>query len=208
MGPGAANRSPKKAANSSHPWGWPVLRSRSRAAVAGAVLLACLVASASAPAQPALARAHGSSVVALPSLSAEVLAAVNQVRREHGRQALTVAPGLTAAAQQHSIEMAKDGYFAHESKDGTAFWKRIQAFYRSSRSSTWMVGENLVYAAPALTAEQAVNLWLRSPEHRRNLLDPRWQQMGVAAVQVADAGGVYGGQTVTVVTNDFGARSH
>ena len=190
MGPGAANWIPKKAA------------------VAGAVLVACLVASASAPAQPALARAHGSSVVALPSLSADVLAAVNRVRREHGRHTLTAAPGLTAAALQHSIEMAKDGYFAHDSRNGTLFWKRIQAFYSCARSDTWMVGENLVYAAPALTAGQAVNLWMHSPEHRRNLLDPRWRQMGVAAVQVADAGGVYGGQTVTLVTNDFGARSH
>lgn len=58
-----------------------------------------------------------------------------------------------------------------------------------------------------MNADQAMQLWLNSPEHRRNLLDPHWQQLGVAAVQVVGGGGVYGAQTVTVITNDFGARS-
>jgi uncharacterized protein YkwD len=180
---------------------------RSRFAVGGAALLLACALAASASAQPTSPWSRAGSLVALPSLSSQVVAAVNQVRLAHGRRALTTAAGLKAAALQHSLEMGRDGYFAHESHDGTAFWKRLRAFYPAPASGCWSVGENLVYAAPAMSAGQAVQLWMQSPEHRRNLLDPRWQQLGVAAVQVTAAGGVYGGQTVTVITNDFGAHS-
>jgi uncharacterized protein YkwD len=177
---------------------------RSGLVVVGAALLVVV---APAAAQTAAPGSRAGSLVALPSLSAQVAAAVNRVRLAHGRQPLTPAPGLTEAALQHSIEMGSDGYFAHDSYDGTAFWKRLQSFYPARASGCGSVGENLVYASPEMSADQAVQLWLNSPEHRRNLLDPHWRQMGVAAVQVTGAGGVYGGQTVTVITNDFGARS-
>lgn len=180
---------------------------RSRFAVGGAALLLACALAASASAHRTSPQSHAGSLVALPSLSSQVVAAVNRVRLAHGRQALATAAGLKAAALQHSIEMGNDGYFAHDSHDGTAFWKRLQAFYPAPASGCWSVGENLVYAGGEMNAGQAMQLWMKSPEHRRNLLDPRWRQLGVAAVQMTAAGGVYGGQTVTVITNDFGARS-
>ena len=183
-------------------------RLRTRIAVGGAALLLLYgFAAVSASAGSTAPRARAVSLVALPSLSTQVTAAVNEVRLAHGRRPLTPAAGLNAAALQHTTEMGRDGYFAHESHDGTAFWKRLRAFYPSSGSRCWSVGENLVYAGPRMNADQALRLWLNSPEHRRNLLDPHWRQMGVAAVEVIGAGGVFGGQTVTVITNDFGARS-
>jgi uncharacterized protein YkwD len=184
-----------------------VTRPRSCLALGGVVVLVYALAAVSASAQRTLPRARSGPLVALPSLSAQVAAAVNEVRVEHGRKPLATTTGLQEAALQHTMEMGRDGYFAHASYDGTAFWKRLRAFYPRGASSCWSVGENLVYAAPEMTAGEAVQLWLSSPEHRRNLLDPRWQQMGIAAVQVTGAGGVYGGQTVTVITNDFGDRS-
>ncbi len=185
-----------------------VTRARSRFVATGvALFLIAAIAAASASARPTASRLRAGSLVALPSLSAQVVAAVNRARVAHSLRALAPAQGLDAAALQHTIEMGRDGYFAHDSFDGTAFWKRLRVFYPSRASSCWSVGENLVYGAPDMNADQAVQLWLNSPEHRRNLLDPHWRQMGVAAVQVTGGGGVFGGQTVTVITNDFGARS-
>lgn len=185
-----------------------VPRMGSRVAVCGAALLLVFgLAAASASARPTAQRSRAGSLVALPALSGQVVAAVNRVRLAHGLRELTQAAGLKAAALQHSMEMGRDGYFAHESHDGTSFWKRLLAFYPSGASRCWSAGENLVYSAAGLSADQAVQLWMNSPEHRRNLLDPQWHQLGVAAVEVVGAGGVYGGQTVTVITNDFGARS-
>ena len=182
-------------------------RAVSRSAVGVAALLLCAIAVAPASARPTTARARAGSLVVLPSLGAQVVAAVNRVRLEHDRRALSPAVGLEAAALRHSVDMGEHGYFSHDSGDGSRFWKRLRTFYPEGMSTCWSVGENLVYAAPALTADQAVQLWMKSPEHRRILLDPRWRQMGVAAVHVIQAGGVYGGQTVTLIANDFGVRS-
>ena len=49
-------------------------------------------------------------------------------------------------------------------------------------------------------------MWLDSPEHRKNLENPSWREIGVSAVHVAQAPGVYHGQEVTIVTTDFGVR--
>ena len=74
---------------------------------------------------------------------------------------------LTRAAREHSPQMGAEGYFAHESADGTAFWKGIQAFYGSSHPQYWSVGENLLWSSPDVDAGGAFKFWLASPEHRR-----------------------------------------
>ena len=51
-----------------------------------------------------------------------------------------------------------------------------------------------------------VRAWMRSPPHRANLLDPDWTQIGVAALSVPSAPGIYSGRHVMVVTVDFGVR--
>jgi uncharacterized protein YkwD len=48
---------------------------------------------------------------------------------------------------------------------------------------------------------------MTSPEHRANLLDHGWREIGLSAVHVPSAPGVYGGSEVTIVTADFGVRS-
>jgi uncharacterized protein YkwD len=102
--------------------------------------------------------------------------------------------------------MAAQGYFAHESADGSAFWKRIQHFYPSGSSGYWSVGENLLWSSPDVDPAQALQLWLASPEHRANLLTARWREIGVSAVHVTAAPGTYNGLDVTIVTTDFGVR--
>jgi uncharacterized protein YkwD len=78
--------------------------------------------------------------------------------------------------------MAEDGYFRHSGATGMPFWRRIGATYPARGHRSWSVGENLVWASPSLSARQAVELWLRSPMHRRNLLDPTWRDIGVGGV--------------------------
>jgi uncharacterized protein YkwD len=47
---------------------------------------------------------------------------------------------------------------------------------------------------------------MSSPEHRANILDPNWREIGVSAQHVASAPGAYKGLEVTVITTDFGVR--
>ena len=140
------------------------------------------------------------------TLETQVLADVNQARAARGLAPLHLSSKLAAAAAQHSQQMAVDGYFAHESFDGSAFWKRVQRFYGQGRFGYWSVGENLLWQSPDIDAAGALSLWMHSPEHRANLLNRQWREIGLAAVHVVGASGTYHGLDVTIVTADFGVR--
>lgn len=171
-------------------------------------LLSALLAALAVPAAGIAASVGAQSGARVPALDSGVLAALNAVRSAHGLRPLRVSPALSAAASQHSLEMVADDYFSHSSADGTSFDDRITRFYPlTSRYHRWAAGENLVFGAPDLTAGEAVRLWMGSPEHRRNVLDPTWREIGISAVHTSTAGPTFGGGEATVITADFGARS-
>jgi uncharacterized protein YkwD len=147
-----------------------------------------------------------STAATLSGLESSVLVDINAFRAQHGLAKLHLNPQLMSAARAHTQQMAQDGYFAHESADGSAFWKRLQSYYPVSPWHSWTVGENLLWSASNLDGAGALELWLASPPHRRNLMDPRWREIGVSAVHERQAPGVYQGQDVTIVTTDFGVR--
>lgn len=167
---------------------------------ASVAALAALAGSADAPSSPTR------PAVSVQVLSRDVLTEVNAVRKSHGLAPVRLSARLNAAAAQHSNEMARVGYFAHESADGGAFDKRLARFYPMGSSHFWSVGENLVWAAPDLSAEEALKLWMNSPPHRKNLLTSRWREIGISAVHSDSAPGSYGGGPATIITTDFGVR--
>lgn len=163
-------------------------------------VLAIVVMAFAAPAASAKNRA------VLDSFEAGVFQKLNQTRADHGLAPLKLSVLLTAASTVHTVDMASNGYFDHSSRDGTPFWKRVDQWYGSSGYSSWSVGENLLWLSPSVTPARAVAVWMASPEHRANILNPKWREVGVAAVHVNGAPGVYRGLPVTVITTDFGAR--
>lgn len=174
------------------------------------IVLACVAATLAAlvailaPA-PAAARAGGPTTE-LSLLESGVVAQINFIRVQHGLAALRLSGDLDEAADEHSQEMAADGYFEHDSYDGSAFWKRIASFYSSTGYGYWSVGENLLWGSPSVGSVGALQMWMRSPEHRANILNPRWREIGVSAVHTVHAPGTYGHRTVTIITTDFGVR--
>ena len=171
-----------------------------RAFLAAAALAAAL-ASSSVAAAPARTPA-----ASLSPLETSVLAQINRFRAAHHLARLRLSAPLTLAARSHSEEMAVDGIFQHDSADGSPFWRRVRQFYRADAFGYWSAGENLLWSAPDVDARHALTMWLASPEHRRNLTDPRWREIGVSAVHTASAPGIYDGREVTIVTTDFGVR--
>jgi uncharacterized protein YkwD len=151
------------------------------------------------------AGAHATTVE-LTTLDTGVLQQLNAIRTLHGLVPLKLDASLNQSAAQHSVEMGTKGYFEHNSVDGTAFWKRIERFYPSSTYRYWSVGENLLWSSPDVDQVQAMRMWMNSPEHRANILNPRWRQVGVSAVHLASAPGTYNGLAVTIITTDFGVR--
>jgi uncharacterized protein YkwD len=171
-----------------------------KSAIVG-MLAALVVLGTAAPASTAAPRRTQSS-----QLEAAVLSQINTVRREHGLASLRVNSRLTAAAVQHSQDMGARGYFKHESADGSAFWKRVERFYASTKYRFWSVGENLLWSSPDVDGAGAIDMWMNSPPHRANLLNGRWREVGISAVHVMQAPGAYRGLDVTIVTADFGVR--
>jgi uncharacterized protein YkwD len=166
----------------------------------GAVLL-CLLAIPVANSASSRAR-----VTSVSGLDSQVVREVNRVRAQHALKPLVRSSSLTRAAANHSRSMATDGYFAHESANGSVFWQRIKSYYSASGHRYWAVGENLVWASPSLTAKRAVEMWMNSPPHRANLLSAKWREIGLSAVYSSDAPGSYQDQAATIVTADFGVR--
>jgi uncharacterized protein YkwD len=172
--------------------------------------IACVVtvlASSTALLPPQALPSGRGATSSLASLQSGVLVGLNQIRLSHGLVPLRLNAALSGAARQHSAEMLADGYFAHSSADGSAFWKRIQRYYPAANYRSWTVGENLLWDGGALDARGALALWMASPEHRANILDARWREIGIAALYEPDAPGAFGGNSVTLVATDFGARS-
>ncbi len=151
---------------------------------------------------------HSSTVrtgARLSVLETSLLQDLNAVRAQNGLVSLRSSALLAAAAAEHTNEMGVDGYFDHSSRDGTSFAARIEHWYTPSRGF-WSVGENLLWYSPSVGAKTAVSMWMASPEHRANILDPSWRQIGISAEHFARAGGVYRGLPVTIITTDFGVR--
>jgi uncharacterized protein YkwD len=175
-----------------------------RALVVAAFLVALVI--------PAAARPGGSAhsairdVDRLPALESAILSRLNELRAARDLPRLRAAPGLRAAAAAHSREMLVDGFFAHESGDGSHFDTRVERFYPSRGFSFWRVGENLAAMTGSITAEQAVELWLASPPHRRVIFDPAWREAGLGALRAAATGVFPGAGEASVITLDVGVR--
>lgn len=113
----------------------------------------------------------------------EILELINELRAEvHECAGVSYGPSppleMNAAAQcaarLHSWDMTERNYFAHDTPpEGTKFWDRMAATSFSGHSA-W--AENL---AGATTPSGAVNGWLNSPGHCRNMLCGHYVEAGV-----------------------------
>jgi uncharacterized protein YkwD len=125
---------------------------------------------------------------------AQVVVLFNQQRAAHGLAPLRIDAKLGEAADAHSAEMLRRGYFAHD--DPQSRWDvRIRRYVRRRE-----VGEILSYGSGQYaTPSGMVRAWMRSPRHRRVILTPELRLVGVGV-----ATGTYHGQGgVSLATADF-----
>lgn len=129
----------------------------------------------------------------------------NKQRRHHHLRLVHGHPSLTTAAQLHSDTMAADNFFAHAGSDGTPVSRASWAGYGRG-SHSWAVGENLGFGGGRLGTPKAIfKAWIRSPGHRRVILDRRWREVGVGITIGSPLG--RDGQGMATYTIDFGYRS-
>lgn len=104
-------------------------------------------------------------------LHQELLSMINRARRAEQRPALARDATLDAIAQQHAEAMRDLKRIAHDSGDGLPS-ARIEA----AGVSVLAAGENVAHALDITRAHRA--LWA-SPSHRENLLQPRFDTVGI-----------------------------
>jgi len=107
----------------------------------------------------------------------KIIELTNQKRIEYGVPPLSVSSQLTQAANKKAEDMVMRNYWSHTTPEGKPFWTFVDEY-----NYNWSyLGENL--AADFDMAESAVDAWFNSPTHRKNILNPEYQDIGV---------GVYG----------------
>jgi Cysteine-rich secretory protein family len=117
----------------------------------------------------------------------------NQDRAQNQLSSLTVNPVLQEIAQNKANDMATKGYFSHDSPSGKIWW----SWFSDAGYQYAYAGENL---AVNFSDSQAVNqAWMNSPEHRANLLNGKFTEIGIATAQ-----GIYQGEPTIFVVEEFG----
>lgn len=97
----------------------------------------------------------------------------NVIRKRTGLATLKWNGKAAGAAYLHSKEMSDKGYFSHESPEKGTLLDRLTL----AEVSFELAGENI--AQGYMDGIDAVEGWLNSPGHRKNLLENRFTQLGV-----------------------------
>ena len=127
--------------------------------------------------------------------SSYLLNETNQDRAIEQKTPLSLSPQLTAAAQAKANDMVKNDYWSHTSKEGKTPW----SFIAGSGYQYQSAGENLAYGFN--DAAGVIAGWMNSPEHRANLLNAGYQDVGFG---VASASNYQGKGPQTIVVAEYG----
>lgn len=123
----------------------------------------------------------------------KIVALTNKEREGYNLPDLRINQELNAAALAKVADMFEHNYWAHVSPTGVEPWYFItKANYEYQHA-----GENL--ARDFSNPQDIVVAWMASPTHRQNILDSRYQDIGVAVMD-----GYINGVETTIVVQMFG----
>lgn len=112
----------------------------------------------------------------------EILALVNKERKAKGLNLLKLDETLSKLAIIRSVDMVEHQYFAHVSPKYGAFDNLVQ----QSNYSYVLLGENI--AAGSASAKQYMSLWMNSSGHRANILNKKYERIGIGVVKNTKGG--------------------
>jgi uncharacterized protein YkwD len=124
---------------------------------------------------------------------------LNYARSQAGVGRLSEYNKLDGSADNKAGDILRCNQFSHDAcgRDFT-YWMR-RAGYMNAKC--WWAGENLAWGTGSLgSARSIMQAWLRSPEHRANLLSTNFSQYGISL----RVGGLSGNSNAHVWVNHFG----
>jgi uncharacterized protein YkwD len=106
----------------------------------------------------------------------------NEQREKQKLQPLRISPALTFLARRQNGHMCTIGTLSHESKLFPEGWRKFSDRMQAVRVRS--AGENIAYGTiskdPELWAHFIVKGWMKSPGHRKNILNAKFNYVGVA----------------------------
>jgi len=124
--------------------------------------------------------------------TAKIIELTNSDRQQAGLQNLKENQDLDLAAQLKLDDMINNNYFSHVSPQGVSPWY----FVKKAGYTYSAAGENLAlnFSEP----DQVEQAWMNSTEHRKNILNPKFTEIGIAQKET-----IYNGQRTNFIVEYF-----
>jgi uncharacterized protein YkwD len=132
--------------------------------------------------------------IRIPDLERLIYDGINSQRKASNLTPLEWDEAIAKVARVHSEDMAKRGYFKHQTPEGSTPMKRLE---QSGYNSCRLVGENIyqnnLYSSVAVEkrrttydwnsmdkiADTTVKGWMESPGHREVILEKGYNRTGI-----------------------------
>ena len=118
----------------------------------------------------------------------------NEQRQQNGLAPLKENLKLVASAKLKVEDMFKNQYFEHVSPIGVG----VDGLAQKAGYEYILIGENLAMGN-FQNSEKVVEAWMDSPGHRENILNGKYQEIGVAVLE-----GIYDGKKIWMAVQHFG----
>ncbi len=117
------------------------------------------------------------------TIEEQIFRLLNSDRESRGLSPLKISPELVILARDHSRDMAQQGRLNHDSSDGRTYPDRLveAGLYFLG------IGENAAFSE-TFSSRLIHQSLLDSPEHRENILNPSFDQVGIGVIYQRDKG--------------------
>lgn len=126
----------------------------------------------------------------------EVVSATNAERTKAGLPTLRYSETLADAARRKAANMLEENYWSHNSPSGKTPW----VWFKAAGYGYLYAGENL--AKDFGSTDRMISAWMSSPTHRDNIVNSKYQEIGIAVVP-----GTLQGKDTMLVVQLFGSPS-
>lgn len=131
------------------------------------------------------------------------LCLINRERRSHHLRRLDSQKHQARAAARHNGRMVRKKCFSHQCPGERDLVGRITSAGYLPCSCSWSVAENIAWGAGSNSSPRnIVRMWMHSPPHRAAILDPHFDDIGVAVNDGAPGGPKH----AATYTTDFGFK--
>ena len=156
------------------------------AAILAALIGVLLLAAGSAPGQSTGCAGAGATPQSATNaaLSESLRCLLNERRLASGLPALKRSRKVQRAAGSHAKDMVRHSFVSHIGSDGSTPLSRVRRTGFLRHATFFAVGEDLAWGENFQVTPQAVaNAWLSSRVHRRNIVDRRFNRVGIGVVR-------------------------